>query len=110
VVSGGAKKTKIMYQANLSYKLLVKYLRLVMEAGLVTSGSEGSFRLTEKGLDFLRQFNSYRERRRELDEQLRGIRDEKVMLETRFVDAETVNGALRNCASKKSEIKKKKVV
>jgi len=35
VVSGGARKTQIMYQANLSYKLLVHYLKDVIKMGLV---------------------------------------------------------------------------
>ena len=35
VVRGGAKKTRIMYQANLSYRLLALYLEFVKEAGLV---------------------------------------------------------------------------
>jgi len=40
VISGneGARKTQIMYQAYLSYKLLVRYLKDVMDAGLVVCG------------------------------------------------------------------------
>ena len=33
----GAKKTQIMYQAYLSYKLLTQYLNDVIDAGLVVS-------------------------------------------------------------------------
>jgi len=88
VVRGGAKKTEIMYQANLSYSLLVRYLKNVMEADLVTRGSEGSFMVTEKGLDFLNQFNSFHKRNQELERQINCINDEKMMLKTKFLNAD----------------------
>lgn len=109
IVKGGAKKTQIMYQANLSYRLLLQYLRDVVEAGLVKLGSENSFRLTDKGLAFLRRFNSYDERRQELEEQLRGVMDEKVRLENMFLNTERMTDDSRNCRSEKDEIRKKAV-
>jgi predicted transcriptional regulator len=36
VVSGNAKKTQIMYGSNLSYKVLQRYLAVVMKASLVS--------------------------------------------------------------------------
>lgn len=90
VVTGGARKTQIMYQANLSYKLLVKYLRDVMEAGLLAEGDDGSYVLTRKGRDFLDKFRVYSERRRELDERLGKMKDEKMMLEIRFLNTKTM--------------------
>jgi predicted transcriptional regulator len=108
VVSDGARKTQIMYQANLSYKLLIQYLKDVLEAGLVRSDSDDFFRLTRKGVAFLRHFKRYHERRQKLGKQLRGIKDEKVMLENRFLNAETMDVSSKNCSSKKGETKKKK--
>ena len=35
VAKGGARKTQIMYGANLSYRLLTRYLKEVMDTGLV---------------------------------------------------------------------------
>ena len=35
IASRRARKTQIMYQANLSYRLLCRYLGEVLEAGLV---------------------------------------------------------------------------
>jgi predicted transcriptional regulator len=35
VVSQNAKKTQIMYQANLSYRVLQRYLRNITEASLI---------------------------------------------------------------------------
>lgn len=107
-VSDGAKKTQIMYQANLSYTLLIRYLKDVLEAGLVRSDSDDFFRLTRKGLAFLTQFKRYHERHQKLGKQLRGIRDEKVMLENKFLNAKTMDTSFKNCPSKKGEIKIKK--
>lgn len=102
VVRGGAKKTEIMYQANLSYTLLIRYLKYVEAADLVTHGSENSFMLTEKGLDFLKEFNDYNERQQKIERQLEGINDERAMLENRFL-----NAGLWNCPSEKGRMKKK---
>ena len=50
VINGntGVKKTQIMYKAYLSYKLLIRYLNDVMDAGLVTC-DDNSYMLTDKG-------------------------------------------------------------
>ena len=50
VVSREAKKTQIMYQANLSYKVLQRYLNEIVQAALVRfeTGSQ-SYMLTFKG-------------------------------------------------------------
>ena len=53
VVSDGAKKTHVMYQANLSYTLLSRYLSEVLDAGLVSFGEEGYYRLTKSGRGWL---------------------------------------------------------
>jgi predicted transcriptional regulator len=48
-----AKKTQIMYQANLSYRLLCRYLGEVLDAGLVSFENEDCYVLTAKGKEFL---------------------------------------------------------
>jgi len=106
VVSGGARKTQIMYQANLSYKLLVRYLKDVIDMGLVKMKGEDTYELTEKGSDFLREFKGYYERRVEVEEQLNGVQDEKMMLENRFLNSENVNAGLKSCSGKKDDEKK----
>lgn len=106
VVSGGAKKTKIMYQANLSYKLLTRYLKDVIDMGLVKTKSGNTYELTEKGSDFLREFKGYYERRVEVEEHLNDVQDEKVMLENRFLNAGSMDAGLRNYPGKKGEKKK----
>jgi len=49
IARNGAKKTQIMYQANLSYRLLGRYLREVLNAGLVKFENGNSYVLTAKG-------------------------------------------------------------
>ena len=50
-----SKKTRIMYQTNLSYAQLKSYLELLTSRGLLQSNS-GEFAATEKGLRFLDAF------------------------------------------------------
>jgi len=51
----GARKTRIMQKANLSYQLLNKYLKEALCNALLRSNSFG-FELTEKGEKFLEQY------------------------------------------------------
>ena len=58
-VSDGARKTHIMYKANLSYKLLVSYLEEMIKADLVLSDDDGIYTLTEDGEEFLSKAKLY---------------------------------------------------
>jgi len=86
-----AKKTQIMYQAYLSYKLLVEYLKDVTEAGLVKCGNENCYKLTPKGEKFLAKFGEYDKSRETVDEQLNHIEDQKLMLEEMCPNSEVAN-------------------
>lgn len=101
VVRGGARKTQIMYQANLSYRLLTRYLRDVLALGLVRMEDEATYELTEKGQKFLDRSKEYLERRRELDRRLGKINDEKMTLVNTFLNAEDAD--VKNCPSKKQK-------
>jgi predicted transcriptional regulator len=60
VASERSKKTRIMYQANLSYRLLCKYLPEVLKAYLVRfERKERCYVLTRKGKDFLERYKEY---------------------------------------------------
>ncbi|NHI84267.1 MAG: DUF4364 family protein [Candidatus Thorarchaeota archaeon] len=56
----GAGPTKILYSANLSHDRLTQYLEELIEKDLIVQMDENSsnktYRLTEKGRDFLREF------------------------------------------------------
>ncbi len=88
VAKGGARKTKIMYGANLSYTLLTRYLKHVMDTGLVRREDGSIFKLTEKGASFLLEFNGYCKHRGKVDEQLSDIKNMKAMLVNKFLNVE----------------------
>jgi predicted transcriptional regulator len=59
VARKGARKTRIVYSANLNFKMLEEYLADLMNKGLLTIDSENSDKLiktTGKGEKYLRQF------------------------------------------------------
>ena len=57
--NGGATKTKIMYNAFLSYNQLKDYLSVLIENNLIEylDGTR-EFKTTEKGLNFLKMHNA----------------------------------------------------
>jgi predicted transcriptional regulator len=87
----GAKKTQIMYQAYLSYKLLVQYLNDITEAGLVVCGEENCYKLTPKGEKFLAKFGEYDKSRESVNEKLNHVEDQKLMLEGMCPNKEVAN-------------------
>ena len=81
IARDGARKTLIMYQANLSYSLLVRYLNEVLEAGFIVVNDDNTYHLTQNGQGFLERFDDYLKRRERLDRQLSHINDTRVALE-----------------------------
>ena len=60
VANQGAKKTQIMYQANLSYKVLQKYLLEMSDATLIEYNNENqNYLVTSKGTTFLQTYREY---------------------------------------------------
>jgi predicted transcriptional regulator len=55
-----AKKTQIMYQANLNYKVLQKYLTEILGSSLIYFEEEKRlYVLTDKGKEFLTTYQGY---------------------------------------------------
>lgn len=106
VASEGARKTAIMYQANLSYKLLVRYLKYVIDMGLVKIENGNIYELTEKGAGFLCEFKNYHERRVEVEKELGEIEEEKMMLKDKFLNTKSIDAGLKNILSERSGRKK----
>jgi predicted transcriptional regulator len=80
--SENAKKTQIMYQANLSYKVLQRYLTEVNEASLIDFEYEKQcYMLTAKGKEFLEAYEEYSRDNRHLEKQLNEINGKKKVLE-----------------------------
>jgi len=61
VAQSGARKTKIVYGANLNFHLATKYLSNLIDNGLIEV-HKGSiiYKTTEKGLEFIRQYDGFR--------------------------------------------------
>jgi predicted transcriptional regulator len=59
---GEAGKTEIMYSANMSYFQLQKYLKFLLQLGLIDKVAVGNpvvtYRVTKKGLRLLRDIDS----------------------------------------------------
>ena len=67
IVRNEPKKTHIMYQANLSYALLCKYLDKLVEAQLIKYREMDTvFELTEKGLTYLDRYAEFEQLRTQL--------------------------------------------
>jgi predicted transcriptional regulator len=82
VASRNAKQTQIMYQANLSYKVMRRYLDQVVEASLVNFYPEGQYyMLTEKGKTFLATFRDYFKTSKTIEKHLEEMRSKKRILE-----------------------------
>ena len=81
IADARARKTRIMYQANLSYKLLLRYLDEVVDAGLVRSEDDDCYVLTTKGKEFLGRHEEYARRCKKLEKQSNHVNDEKIALE-----------------------------
>jgi len=82
IASRRAKKTQIMYQANLSYRLLCRYLVEVLDAGLVSCENQECYVLTAKGKEFLGRHEEYSKRCKSLNEHVTRVNREKAALES----------------------------
>jgi predicted transcriptional regulator len=82
VASSGAKKTQIMYQANLSHRLLKKYLEVIGKAYLLSfKRKERNYVLTPKGKQFLEVYKEYSKRTKFVEKRLNDVDGKKRMLE-----------------------------
>jgi len=80
--SRDAKKTQIMYQANLSYKVLQRYLAEVVGASLVNFAQEKQcYQLTEKGQEFLEAYEKYSKTNKHIEKRLSEAAFKKKILE-----------------------------
>jgi len=75
------KKTRIMYQANLSYRLMEKYLNSLLESGLMERNDGSSYLITWKGKNFLQMYEDYLERCRRIGEEVRAAHKDRLLLE-----------------------------
>lgn len=82
VASRNAKKTQIMYQANLSYKVLKRYLAEIVEASLIHFEREKQcYMLTSKGREFLEAYKQYSRTNKHVEKRLKDVRTKRKVLE-----------------------------
>jgi len=82
VASQNAKKTQIMYQANLSYKVLQRYLKDITAASLISfETAEQCYVLTQKGQEFLDAYKDYAKTNKSIEKRLNDVDNKKKSLE-----------------------------
>jgi predicted transcriptional regulator len=82
VVKGNAKKTQIMYQANLSFKVLQRYLSDITGASLIEfEDAKNYYVLTDKGSDFLDAYQQYSRTSKHIGKQLDVMQNKRSKLE-----------------------------
>jgi predicted transcriptional regulator len=82
VVSGNAKKTQIIYQANLSYKGLQKYLNEISRASLASFEDKNAFTRSQlKGTIFLNAYQKYSNVNRHLEKRPNDVLTKKNTLD-----------------------------
>jgi len=52
----GAKKTRLVYKANLNFKIIEKYLRKLIDNGLLQRAEDRNFLTTQRGVQFLQRY------------------------------------------------------
>jgi predicted transcriptional regulator len=60
VAKSGAKKTQLVYKANLNFKIIKKYITRLSEYGFLES-ERGQYFTTDKGNRFLVQYREFTE-------------------------------------------------
>ncbi len=83
VVSREAKKTQIMYQANLSYRVLQRYLNEIVEAALIEyEDNNQHYLLTFKGQQYLDAYKDYSRYSKTMEKRLNDFTTKRKTLET----------------------------
>ena len=80
VAGQGARKTKIMYFANLSYLLLQRYLADAVRVGFLRLVGE-EFAVTAKGMKFLDRYQRFSGRASRVEADVVALRSEEMELE-----------------------------
>jgi predicted transcriptional regulator len=82
VASQDAKKTQIMYQANLSYKVLQRYLTETIEASLLIFENQNQrYKITFKGHEYLDAYKDYARCSKNMEKHLYDFSSKKKVLE-----------------------------
>ena len=91
-----SKKTKIMYGANLSYKLLEKYLEALLGSGLLECVDNSFYVITWRGKEFLQLYADYVEQCRRIGDEIEGNHKDRLLLEDMCSNNESNSKRLEN--------------
>ncbi|MCW4044508.1 MAG: winged helix-turn-helix domain-containing protein [Candidatus Bathyarchaeota archaeon] len=97
-VVGKVKKTRIMYQANLNYSQVEKYLSLLLRNDLIECDGDSCYSLTLRGKDFLKSYAAYVDKCGRVKKEVERTAKDRVQLESLFFNNE--------CGSKQALAKK----
>jgi len=63
VAKNGAKKSHIVYRANLNFKIVKDYLKTLRNSGLIEYAEDEKqlFITTQKGTEYIKHFNAFKE-------------------------------------------------
>ncbi|MCW4044530.1 MAG: winged helix-turn-helix domain-containing protein [Candidatus Bathyarchaeota archaeon] len=86
----GASKTRIMYRANLSFKLLKKYLDMTLRVGFIQPRGF-KYELTAHGYVFLKRYRQFQEKYAQTRKLLKDLAAEQA-----FLEAQCRNGLNQN--------------
>ena len=89
-----------MYKANLSYKLLCKYLNEVLECKLARIDDGDSYVIAPKGKKFLQSFHAYAELRERVKEDVKQVNEKRMLLEQIYTNSGARNIGLRDLSTK----------
>lgn len=78
-VGAGSVKTRIMFAANLNYRLLEKYLAASLDLGFVQANG-GTYSLTSHGHEFLQQYKRFQLKYSRVQKTLRSLAEERGLL------------------------------
>ncbi|MEM2914190.1 MAG: winged helix-turn-helix domain-containing protein [Candidatus Bathyarchaeia archaeon] len=90
----GAKKTRIMYVANLSYSLLEKYLTETIDVGFIRLNNN-AYEITEKGRIFLEMNSEFSSKYSKLQKEVENMKFEMEVLERMCTKTGNINPKLR---------------
>jgi len=86
ITSVKVRKTRIMYQANLSFVQVERYLQSLLESGLVEFFDDSFYLITPKGKEFLQMYTEYLTRVRRLGEEAIETEKSRLQLESMCVN------------------------
>ena len=84
----GSGKTRIMYRANLSFKLLEKYLELTIGRGFLQFNSP-KYEVTDRGKEFLERYNLFCDRYSKVQGSLKDLKGERESLYRSCLESQT---------------------